>query len=247
MDSFDRFVGVVRTLLSENGCPWDRAQTHESLKPCLLEECYEVIDAIDSDNTENLKEELGDVLLQVVFHSILAQNEGKFTLDDTINGISDKMISRHPHIFGGESAENLVDRWEEIKKREKGYSTRTDAMRSVAKALPALVRGQKVIKKSMAQKQENITPVFEAAEECLKNLKQAENGNKDIQMELIGKLLMQILNISNFFEINAEFSLTNALETYINRIEDFENMSAAVGKSDEDTGLEDADIFIRSL
>ncbi len=247
MDSFDRLVGIMRTLLSENGCPWDRAQTHESLRPCLLEECYEVIDAINEKNDENLKEELGDVLLQVVFHSLLAQGEGKFTLDDTINGISDKMISRHPHIFGNERAEDLVDRWEEIKKREKGLETRSDAMRSVAKALPSLVRAQKVIKKSRRTKAGNIDCAFADAEKCLKNLKQSKNENSAIKMELIGKLLMQISNISNFFEINAEFSLTNALETYINRIEDFDNMSAAAGKSIEDTGLEDADIFIRSL
>ena len=246
MDSFDRLVGVMQTLLSDNGCPWDRAQTHESLRPCLLEECYEVIDAINEKNAENLKEELGDVLLQVVFHSLLAQKEGDFTLDDTINGISDKMIYRHPFIFG-EDKDVPREKWEDIKKREKGLSTHSEAMHSVAKALPALIRAQKVIKKSKVTKTENIDITFDKAEECLKILKQSKNENETIKMEIIGKLLMQILNISNFFEINAEFSLTNALETYITKFEDFENMSAAVGKSIEDTGLEDADIFIRSL
>ena len=245
MDSFNRLVDIVRVLMGENGCPWDKVQTHESLKPCMLEECYEVLDAIDTKNTENLREELGDVLLQVVFHGLIAQKEGEFSLDDAIDGVSDKMISRHPHIFGPENSEVTAsyEKWEEIKKREKGYTTRSEAMRSIAKAMPALVRGQKVLKKRGLEKMQNIDSFADNAALCLKNLKQSDFTNKDYNMEIIGNLLLQILNISNFFEINAEFSLTNALETYITKFEDFENNSAAVGKTIEDTGLEEADLF----
>ena len=124
MDSFDKLADIMRLLVSENGCPWDSVQTHESLKPCMLEEAYEVIDAIDKGDRDNLKEELGDVLLQAVIHSVNAEKNGEFTLEDVINGISDKMIYRHPHIFGNEKAENaegLILKWEDIKKREKGY------------------------------------------------------------------------------------------------------------------------------
>ncbi len=249
MDSFDRLVQTVSVLMGENGCPWDRVQTHESLKPCMLEECYEVLDAIDKKDDTALCEELGDVLLQVVFHSLIAQKEGRFTLDDVADGVDKKMIYRHPHIFSDENAEVTApfEKWEEIKKREKGYRTKTETVRSVAKTLPALVRAQKVIKKSKVKKTEKIDISFDLAEKCLKNLKQSENYNSQQKMEIIGNLLMQILNISNFFEINAEFSLTNALETYITKLEDFENISAAVGKTNEDTGLEEEDVFVRSL
>ena len=250
MDSFDRFADVMRLLVSENGCPWDSVQTHESLRPCMLEEAYEVIDAINTGNKDNLKEELGDVLLQAVIHSVIAEKNGEFTLDDVINGVYDKMIFRHPHIFGNEKAEDadgLVLKWEDIKKREKGYRTKTDEVKSVAKALPALVRGQKVLKKSGAVKTENIDRCFEIAIENIKILRNPENGNESDKNEIIGKTLLAILNISNFFQINAEFSLTNALETYITRFEEFENASAAVGKTDEDTGLEDADVFTKFI
>ena len=249
MDSFDRLTETVSVLMGENGCPWDRVQTHESLKPCMLEECYEVLDAIDNKDDTALCEELGDVLLQVVFHGLIAQKEGRFTLDDVADAVDKKMIYRHPHIFSDKNAEVSApfEKWEEIKKREKGYQTKTEIMRSVAKTLPALVRAQKVIKKSKVEKTEKIDNSFDLAQECLENLKQSKNDNKQHKMEILGNLLMQILNISNFFEINAEFSLTNALETYITKLEDFENMSAAVGKTIEDTGLEEADVFVRSL
>ncbi len=120
--SFVELVDIIRHLRSENGCPWDREQTHESLKPCLTEECEEVLQAIDNKDDENLCEELGDVLLQVLMHSQIAEEEGRFTIDDVINEISRKMIRRHPHVFGnghaGTSAEVLLN-WEEIKKAEK--------------------------------------------------------------------------------------------------------------------------------
>ena len=165
MDSFDRLVQTVSVLMGENGCPWDRVQTHESLKPCMLEECYEVLDAIDKKDDTALCEELGDVLLQVVFHSLIAQKEGRFTLDDVADGVDKKMIYRHPHIFSDENAEVTApfEKWEEIKKREKGYRTKTETVRSVAKTLPALVRAQKVIKKSKVEKTEKIDISFDLA------------------------------------------------------------------------------------
>ncbi|MBQ9604936.1 MAG: MazG family protein [Firmicutes bacterium] len=248
MDSFDKFADIMRLLVSENGCPWDSVQTHESLKPCMLEEAYEVIDAIDKGDRDNLKEELGDVLLQAVIHSVIAEKNGEFTLEDVINGISDKMIYRHPHIFGNEKAENaegLILKWEDIKKREKGYQTKTDEMKNVAKAMPALGRGQKIIKKSMTGQDKNIDPVIDLAIEDLKILKNAENGN-DFQMDrVIGRILTAVLKISNFFQINAEFSLTNALETYITKFEDYENTLDFSKRTDEDTGPENEDVFCK--
>lgn len=245
MESFDRFVDIMSLLVSENGCPWDRVQTHESLKPCMLEESYEVLDAIDKGDNAALCEELGDVLLQVVIQSLIAQKNGEFTLDDTINGVSEKMINRHPNIFRKENDGNEKDfDWEDIKKSEKGFKTRTDVIKNVAKAMPALVRGQKIIKKSVG-KTECIDKTIDAAIKCLEEIKKENNSSDKSKMATIGNLLMLILNISNFFEINAEFSLTNALETYITKFEDFENVSSAVGKTFEDTRLEEEDIFLK--
>lgn len=250
MDSFSRFVGIIRQLLGENGCPRDRAQTHESLRPCMLEESYEVLDAINNKDTDNLKEELGDVLLQVVMHSLIAENNGEFTLDDTINGISDKMINRHPHVFGNEkadTAEGLVPKWEEIKKREKGQTTLSEISRGVAKALPALVRAQKIMKKTLPPNEWVFDASLEVCEDSLKKIKELKNGNNQNIDTLIGIFLVAFLNISNFFQINAEFSLTNAVETYITKLEEFENASAAVGEIIEDTRLEEADVFIEFI
>ncbi len=244
MKDFDRFVDIMSLLVSENGCPWDRVQTHESLKPCMLEECYEVLDAIDNNDKSALCEELGDVLLQVVIHSLIARKNGEFTLEDVINGVSEKMINRHPNIFKNENTE--AANWEDIKKAEKGMKTKTDAVRGVAKALPAVVRGQKVLKKSIGRT-ESIERTLDELSKCLENIKKEKNVNKTCISAEIGKILLLVLNISNFFEINAEFSLTNAVETYITKFEDFENTSLAVGKIKEDTRLEDEDVFIRFI
>ena len=248
MDSFDKFADIMRLLVSENGCPWDSVQTHESLKPCMLEEAYEVIDAIDKGDRDNLKEELGDVLLQAVIHSVIAEKNGEFTLEDVINGISDKMIYRHPHIFGNEKAENaegLILKWEDIKKREKGYQTRTDAMKNVAKAMPALVRGQKIIKKSKAGSDENIDAVIDLAISNLRILRNPDIGKNNEINAIIGRTLLLILKISNFFQINAEFSLTNALETYITKFEDYENTSEFPNRNNEDTHSGNEDVFCK--
>ena len=122
MEKFDKFVATIAALRSENGCPWDRKQTHESLKECLVEETGEVVEAIDKKDDANLCEELGDVLLQVVMHAQIAAEEGRFTIEDVINGVNEKMIRRHPHVFGDikvSSVEEGLDLWEQIKQQEK--------------------------------------------------------------------------------------------------------------------------------
>ena len=122
MEKFDDFVATIAALRSENGCPWDRKQTHESLKECLVEETGEVLEAIDKKDDANLCEELGDVLLQVVMHAQIAAEEGRFTIEDVINGVNEKMIRRHPHVFGDikvSSVEEGLDLWEQIKQKEK--------------------------------------------------------------------------------------------------------------------------------
>ncbi|MFR4051597.1 MAG: nucleoside triphosphate pyrophosphohydrolase, partial [Clostridium perfringens] len=148
---FQDLLDIIETLRNPGGCPWDREQTHESLKSALLEECYEVIDAIENEDEDALIEELGDVLLQVVFHASIGKEDGYFDIMDVIGGISNKMINRHPHVFGNEKAntsEQVLVNWDEIKKEEKGIKTLTEEMQNIAKSLPATTRAYKVQKKA---------------------------------------------------------------------------------------------------
>ena len=152
--TFDEFCSIVKTLRRPEGCPWDREQSHESLKPCLLEEAYEVLDGIETlekeGNWDSLCEELGDLLLQIVMHSRIAEEEGYFTLEDVIDGISRKMIRRHPHVFGEKRrvmAGEVPGSWEELKKKEKNPGTVQEQLEEIPPQLPALIRAQKVQKK----------------------------------------------------------------------------------------------------
>lgn len=236
----DSLRAVMEDLLGENGCEWDKAQSHESLKKYLIEECYEVIDAIDKKDSTNLCEELGDLLFQIVFHSCLAQKEGLFSFDDVTEGITKKMIQRHPHVFAGEhrkDGDDINKKWESIKKQEKGYKSNMEIIKSVPRSLPALMRSVKTFSKAES------VGVYEpdyaelSAENAVlsENIKSLINSNNMERIEIIGNFLLNLSKISHFLQINAEFSLTNALETYINRIEDIENAKTADGGIKEDT------------
>ena len=148
-NAIERLANIVRILRNE--CPWDKVQTHESLKRCMIEEAYESIDAIDNNDFINLREELGDVLLQVVFHADLAREESHFDLKDVINDECEKMIRRHPHIFSEETAktvDKVVEKWENVKSKEHGNTTHTQRLKDVPMALPALLRSDKVLKRA---------------------------------------------------------------------------------------------------
>ena len=153
---FQSFVRIIKALRAENGCPWDREQTHASLKPCMTEEAAELLAAIriyeKTGNAENMREELGDILLQAVMHSVIAEEEGIFTIEDVVDEISQKMIRRHPHVFGSvqaETSDQVLVNWEEIKKKEKeGKSWIKSPLREIPQELPALARACKVVKKA---------------------------------------------------------------------------------------------------
>lgn len=205
---FEKFLQLMDILLGENGCPWDKEQTHESLRTHMLEECYEAIDAIDSGDKAALCEELGDVLLQVVFHAKLAEKAGSFTIDDIIETVSKKLISRHTHIFGDDKAtsgDEVIKIWEANKEKE-GKASKTAAMQAVPRALPALMRASKVIKRSKAP----LPPPEKLIEEIRVNL-----AEKVVRNEEFGKILLALVSLGNILDINAEFSLTNALEAFI--------------------------------
>ena len=209
---FDKFLTLMDTLLGENGCPWDREQTHETLRQYLLEECYETIEAINTKDMASLQEELGDVLLQVVFHAKLAEKAGAFTINDVITGVSEKLVSRHSHVFGADKAENAQDVvavWEANKQKERQHS-KAQAMNAVPKALPALIRASKILKRATMGKSDK----HQSIKEIKAMLASLEDENGE-QFELFGKLLLELVRLSVILELNAELSLTNAAQGFI--------------------------------
>lgn len=230
--NIEDFRKIIKTLRSPDGCPWDRVQTHESMRTCLIEECYEVLEAIDNKDDDNLKEELGDVLLQVVMHSRIAEERGAFTFDDVVQGISEKMIRRHPHVFGNENGEltvpGAVD-WDKIKQEEKRNTSQADVgpLTAIPKSLPALLRAQKVLKKSDKLYGDGITALESVGniQRSLEELKEfilinGENGLENkYDSDNIGAIILEIVNIARELQENAENSLTNMVETFINKRE----------------------------
>lgn len=214
---------IMEKLRSEEGCPWDREQTHESLKRYLVEESYEVIEAIEEKNDEKIIEELGDVLLQVVFHAVIGKEEGYFNINDIINSISKKMIDRHPHVFGDTKVNNskeVIINWEEIKGIEKGYDTVVDAMEHIAKSLPSLIRAEKV--QSKAKKVGFDFDVVDGAMEKIieefYELKEVYKGsNEAIIEEEMGDLIFSCVNVARILGIDSELALNKTINKFIKR------------------------------
>lgn len=229
---FEDFIEIIKKLRSEDGCPWDREQTHESLKSCLIEEAYEFISSLrifeETNDAENMKEELGDVLLQVVMHSEIAAQEGLFTLQDVVQNVSEKMVRRHPHVFGDIAVENsgqVLRNWEEIKKEEKaGKSWVGTPLREIPKEFPALIRGAKVHKKAakIYGASLNFTESVEKMVQLTEQLKSAENQNES-QTDILGELLMQISNVAACGKINTEQILADKIEEFIEKQEGHRN------------------------
>lgn len=228
--TYEEFLEIIAQLRSENGCPWDKEQTHESLKACLLEESYELVEAIQNKDVPNMREELGDVLLQVVMHAQIAKEDNEFTMEDVVNDIATKMVYRHPHVFGEmkdvNTSEDVLVNWEKLKQQEKNEETPLEAMERVAKALPALTRGQKVYRKAKKSNlvNEDVLGTISAMKEQLQSLENSLQTTENVQFdEEIGKLLLDIVKLSTFFNINAEFALTKSVEKFINRFRYIEN------------------------
>ena len=224
--TYEEFLNIVQTLRSENGCPWDREQTHESLRPCLVEEAAEVISAIriynKTGNAENLQEELGDVLLQVVMHARIAQEEGLFSMEDVVNDIATKMVRRHPHVFGNVIADNssqVLENWEEIKKKEKeGKSYIETPLKEIPKELPALTRATKVLKKADKYygRHRSFSEDVSSLKEAIAKLEGMSNHNADKEMEReLGNILMALSDIAGNKKISLEQILADRIEDFI--------------------------------
>lgn len=235
--SFEEFMDIIRKLRSKEGCPWDREQTHESLKTCLIEECYETVEAINNNDRENLCEELGDILLQVALHSVIAEEAKEFTIDEVISSETEKMIRRHPHVFGNiavTNAQDVINNWEEIKKKEKKANNVVEEILEVPKALPATIRAEKIQKKAAKAGmdfegyEQVMGKVYEELEELQESI---EIGDKSRIQEEFGDVMFTMVNLSRFLQLNAENSLTNATNKFINRFVDVFTLVESRGQS----------------
>ncbi|HFD2030385.1 TPA: nucleoside triphosphate pyrophosphohydrolase [Clostridium perfringens] len=244
---FQDLLDIIETLRNPGGCPWDREQTHESLKSALLEECYEVIDAIENQDEDALIEELGDVLLQVVFHASIGKEDGYFDIMDVIGGISNKMINRHPHVFGNEEAntsEQVLVNWDEIKKEEKGIKTLTEEMQNIAKSLPATTRAYKVQKKAkkVGFDWDDVNCAMDKVKEELNEIKEVYNcEDKSIIEGEVGDLLFACINVARFLEVDGELALDKTIKKFIKRFSYIENEAIKNNKNLKDMTLEDMD------
>ena len=236
---------IVSLLRAPGGCPWDGEQTHESLRRGLLEESYEVVEAIDEASPEHLKEELGDVLLQVVFHADIEKDAGRFTLDDVADGICKKLIFRHPHVFGDTAvtgSDEVLVNWEELKREEKGQQTYTDTLTAVARSLPALWRAEKVQKKAKKAGFDwpDASGAVDKLSEELEELKEAMAQGTNIEEEL-GDLLFAAVNVSRFVKADPEKALTAATDKFISRFRKVEAFAAQEGRDMAQMGLSELD------
>lgn len=231
--SLDDFINIVEALRSENGCPWDRVQTHGSLKPCMMEEAAELLASIriyeKTGNAENMREELGDILLQVVMHAQIAKEENLFTLEDVIHEISEKMVRRHPHVFGDIEAndhDEIRDNWEEIKKKEKeGKNWIESPLREIPRELPSLVRASKVLKKidKLYGVSTDYSINIDSMRENIEKLAKYNPGEKAEGIdEIIGDIMLQIADISRQYKVNAEQLLNDRIEDMIDKCESIE-------------------------
>lgn len=244
-------VDIVKVLRAPGGCQWDAQQTHQSIRRNFLEEAYEVAEAIDQNSTEHLQEELGDVLLQVVFHTAIEEEEGRFNLDDVADGVCKKLIYRHPHVFGDVSVSStgeILANWEELKKKEKGQATQADAVDAVARSLPALWRAEKVQKKAakVGFDWDSVDGAVDKLSEELGEVKEAMAGHGDPAEEL-GDLLFAAVNVSRFLKVDPEDALQAACDKFAARFRRVEEAVTGQGKRMEDLSLEELDAIWNSI
>jgi len=232
----DDLLEIMRVLRGDKGCPWDREQDRQSLKPYLLEEAYEVLDAIEKEDVGLLKEELGDLLLQVVFHVQIADEEGEFDFGEVVEGICEKLIRRHPHVFGGQRArdsDGALDRWEASKRKEKGVKGYTAALMNIPKTLPSLMRSYKVQQKAALAgfDWDRIEDVMAKVKEELSELEEVYKSGKMSRIkEELGDLLFAVVNLARFENIRPELALRETVEKFIQRFAFIEKEALKMGK-----------------
>ena len=245
--NFEELVEIVAKLRAPGGCPWDREQTRGTLKPFLIEEFYELIDAIDEDSPENMKEELGDLLFQIVLQSQLSREEGKFSIYDVVDGIAQKMVRRHPHVFGDKdlsTSGDVEDWWEKNKKAEgKNHGSLIDG---VPRSMPSLLRSQELQLKATDAgfDWERVEDAIAKLEEEVKEFKEAlrVKDKGEIENEL-GDMLFVLVRISNFLEVNPEDALTGTINKFIQRFHFMESRASDQGRKLTDMTLAEMDVL----
>lgn len=230
-------VEIMRVLREPGGCPWDAEQDHESIKKNFIEETYEVIEAINKKDLALLREELGDVMMQVVFHAQIETELGNFNFDDVCDEVCKKLIVRHPHVFASETAETSADvlvKWDEIKKKTKKQSTQTSVMNSIPRELPALMRAEKVQSKAakVGFDWNDVSGAFDKISEETQELKKAiAEKDEDAMVDELGDLLFTVVNVSRFIGVDSEDALTHTTDKFIKRF-------AIVEKKATDRGID---------
>ncbi|MDI3472717.1 MAG: tetrapyrrole methylase family protein / MazG family protein [Thermotogaceae bacterium] len=241
---FEELLKLMETLRSPNGCEWDREQTHESLKPYLIEEAYEVVHSIDEKDLESLKEELGDLLLQVVFHAQIAKENGEFDMKDVISTLNSKLVRRHPHVFG-DSKGYSYEQWEKIKAQEKGGNN-FSKIGNINKALPSLSLARRIQENAAAVGFDWISTddVMKKVKEELSELEDAMKNHDEKKMkEEFGDLLFAIVNLSRFLGIEPEGTLREATEKFIRRFEKMAELIEKDGKKIENSSVQELDTY----
>jgi len=253
-EKFDELIKVMARLRAPGGCPWDAEQTYASLAQYLLEECYETFDAIQeadqTGETHNLQEELGDVLLQVVFHSTIAAERGDFTIDEVVEGVTEKLILRHPHVFGEaelKTAQDVLQNWDELKTAQQKASGKIEKpkesiLEDVPSSFPALLEGQKLTKKAAKVKfdWENVGQIFDKLTEETDELKAAIETSENIEEEL-GDLLFVVVNLARKLDVDAETALKKTNRKFRQRFKFIEQSLKENNKTLEDSNLEEMD------
>lgn len=243
-EKFDELIKIIKRLQAPDGCPWDREQTNASLLPFFLEEVYEVIESVDNENWPELKEELGDILLHVVFQAVLAEKNGHFSINDSLDHVNEKLVRRHPHVFGDAKADEAFhakQNWEAEKHKEKNRKSRLDG---VPKTLPALIRAQRLQQKaSYAGFDWNeVQQVWDKIHEEIQELKEAQSENtKEHIAEEIGDVLFSVVNLARFLDIPAEDALRKTNKKFTDRFARVEEELKKRGKTVEESNLEEMD------
>lgn len=244
---FDDLVEIVKILRAPGGCPWDMEQTHKSIRSDVIEETYEVIEAIDNEDTELLKEELGDLMLQVVMHSQMETEQSNYNINDVCDGICKKLIIRHPHVFGDVNVNSTADvlkNWDDIKMKTKSQKTQTQAMQSVSKSLPSLMRSTKIQKKAakVGFDWENVDGAVDKLYEEFEELKEAiANNDKANQYEELGDVLFSAVNVARFLDIDSERALYDACDKFTDRFSKVEKLATERGIDMKTASLSELD------
>lgn len=254
MEDQDSAEGALRRLILltkvlREECPWDKEQTHESLKKGLIEESYEAVDAINKKDYKNLEEELGDILLQIVFHSELGEDNNRFNLTGIINGVCLKMIRRHPHIFSDEkcsSIDKVLEKWENIKRKEGEETSISERLKRVPLAMPSLLRSYKLQAKAaeIGFDWDNVSKAFKKLEEELKELKEAAAGEDRVRKsDELGDLIFSAVNVARFLKVDPEEAVNGTSDRFINRFSIMERLAESEGKKLEEMTLREMDFL----